>query len=232
MAQARRLRDAAPINAQVLITTRSEQVRLTLGCKLQSLNEMSPEDGAALILNLIEDKHAESYRPELEELSKTLEGHPLALSLAARQVGLNPQRSWINELLKMFERGIKDGDDFSKLELDESEQKVDSVRVSLKLTYDQLGGNDETIRERRQQQFRALGALPLDLSFRADHIWALWGEQDGKALAELIGEGLLERADPQREDWYTQHRLLRAYARALLRQQANWTMPNSATVLT
>ena len=111
--QARRLREAAPQKASVLITTRSEKVRLALGYKLQALDKMPQEDGATLILDLVDDKQAKIYRPELEALSNVLEGHPLALSLAARQIGLNPQHSWINELLKLFERGIKDGDDFS-----------------------------------------------------------------------------------------------------------------------
>ncbi|MBI1256929.1 MAG: tetratricopeptide repeat protein [Chloroflexi bacterium] len=216
--QARQLREAVPNNAKVLITTRSEQVRLALGCKLQSLDKMSPENGATLLLDLIDDPHAKAHRPELEKLSSALEGHPLALSLAARQVGLNPQSSWIEELLKMFEQGLDDGDDFSRLELDESEQKVDSVLVTLKLTYDRLGGNDEAVRKKRQRQFRALGVLPTDLSFQADHIWVLWGETDRKALAELVGEGLIKRMN-EREDWYTQHRLLHAYARGLIRQK-------------
>jgi len=216
---ARYLRAAAPPNARVLITTRSEDVAAALDADSTRLDALSPDEGADLMLDLIRDKRAEATRADLKAISTLLAGHSLALTLAARQLRRNFQTRRVKELKDMLETGLRDGDAFPDLKLERADaaSKQDSVSLTLKLTLDALHADDPDLHEKRLKQFRALGALPPDLAFRAKHVYAIWGEDDADALDDFAAEGLIT-ADETRDDWYTQHRLLRAYARAQLRE--------------
>jgi len=225
MRSARRLRDALPDGARILITTRSEKVAADLKARSQRLPHMPPNEGADLMLEHLKDTSAAEYREKLEELSGILGGHPLALTLAARLLRQHFTPRDLDDTIKTLREGMDKGDSFENLELDVdgSDEKEDSVSVTLKLTLDRLGGNDAEIRALRQQQFRALGALPPDFPFSGQYIAALWEGEDRKGLRELMSEGLLDDAPrpekaPADSEWYTQHRLLRAYARGLARE--------------
>ncbi len=216
---ARILRAAAPPNARVLITTRSEDVAAALDADTTRLDALAPDEGADLMLDLIRDQRAAATRADLRAISVLLQGHSLALTLAARQLRRNFQTRRVKELKDTLEQGLRDGDAFPDLKLERADaaSKQDSVSLTLKLTLDALHADDHDLHEKRLAQFRALGALPPDLAFRARHIYAIWGEDDPDALDDFAAEGLIT-ADETRDDWYTQHRLLRAYARAQLRE--------------
>ncbi|MEO8391981.1 MAG: tetratricopeptide repeat protein [Chloroflexota bacterium] len=211
--QARRLRDAAPGGAQVLVTTRSEDVAAALDAYSAPLDALPNDQGASLMIDLVGEK-AGNLRADLEALSAALGGHPLALTLAARQIRRDPTPTQARKVIDRIKRGVTSGEDFKGLKLDTGDSKLDSVSATLRLTLDEL-------RPERQKQFRALGALPLDLPFRAVHAQAICGVDEDEAsdmLSDLSAEGLIA-AVPERDDWYAQHRLLRAYAHALLSEQ-------------
>ena len=113
------------------------------------------------------------------------------------------------QVITKFRDGIASGADFADLELDNAEDKVNSVRVTLAQTYRNLS-------EKRQAQFRALVVLPVDLTFRAAHLFAIWDEEDRAGINQLVMESLLSPVEGK-DDHYQQHRILHAYARALLR---------------
>jgi tetratricopeptide (TPR) repeat protein len=215
---ARHLRAAAPPNARVLITTRSEDVAAALDADTTRLDALSPDEGADLMLDLIRDKRAEATRADLKAISVLLDGHSLALTLAARQLRRNFQTRRVKELKDTLEQGLRDGDAFPDLKLERADatSKQDSVSLTLKLTLDALGNGNAAMREKRLKQFRAFGVLPPDIPFRAQHIYAVWGREDAEALNDFVAEGVIV-PDETQDDWYSQHRLLRAYARELAR---------------
>jgi hypothetical protein len=214
---ARLLRTALPDGTTVLLTTRSEDVAAALDATSQTLRHLPPDEGAALMLEHLKDTGAVEHRPQLEALSQALGGHPLALKLIARQLRRNFQPRRLAALVNELQTGLDAGADFAALKLDTGDDKVDSVSVTLRQTLDALGGGEPALNQRRGEQFRALGALPADLPVRVEYLWALWGAQDDDGLADLVAEGLLEAAARDDGEWYQQHRLLRAYARALAR---------------
>jgi tetratricopeptide (TPR) repeat protein len=216
---ARRLLAVVP-DARILITTRTEDVAAALDAETQQLEYLSDKEGAELLLAHLEKAkvaNVANYRAELEQLSKALGGHALALNLVARQLRRHFTPTRLRELTETYQRGLDAGDDFRKLKLDDADakSKVDSVTQALRLTYDALGGSDVETKALRQKQFRALGALPPDISFRSRHLFALWEAEDDDAVADFVAEGLLTPI-ADKEDQYLQHRLLRGYARALL----------------
>lgn len=224
---ARTLKTALPDGARILITTRNIAVAGMLEIpyqRIHRLQEMPQSEGAELLLAYLPPSAAD-HRDKLEELSAVLGGHPLALKLAARLLLQRFTPRDLNDMLTTMRTELEEGKvkAFAGLELDQGEEKEDSVSVTLKLTLDRLGGNDAELNALRQKQFRALGALPPDFPFSAVHIIALWGGEDRKAIRELIAEGLLDDAphpekSPDDSEWHTQHRLLRAYARGLARE--------------
>lgn len=214
---ARKLRSLVePLNPRVLITTRTEEVSAALHCRSQSLETLSPQDGAALLIDHINHPRAADARAELEKLSVALGGHALALTLMARYLRADFQPSRIPALTADIQDGITVGKSFKELQLDLADNRNDSVATSLELNYNALGGGNANLKSLLQSQFRALGALPPDLPFRDDYAYALWKTKPDKGLRDLAANGLVA-ADVNRDLFYSQHRLLHAYSRALLR---------------
>lgn len=203
---ANRLRAAVPDSARILITSRSREVAIDLDITesaILRLEQLSDDDGADMLGKFFDGKHD---RETLKTLSHTLGGHPLSLQLAARQ--LRKTRN-AGTVLKQLQDFIARGDSFKDLKLDGSDKKEDSVSVTLALTYDGLTPD-------QQRAFRLLGVLPIDLSAGRDHIAAIWetdAETTDTLLDTLLLEGLIDDADTGR---FSQHRLLRAYARGLM----------------
>jgi tetratricopeptide (TPR) repeat protein len=229
MRSARKLRDALPDGTRILITTRTEKVAADLNARTHRLPHMPPNEGADLMLEHLEDTPAADYREKLEELSAVLGGHPLALTLAARLLRQHFTSRDLEDMIAEMRQGMNEGKAFADLELDQSDEKESSVSVTLERTLKRLGWNpftrnvDAEMNALRQKQFRALGALPPDAGFSDGYMAALWDGEDRKGLRELVSEGLLDDTPrpekaPENSEWYTQHRLLRAYAHGLARE--------------
>jgi tetratricopeptide (TPR) repeat protein len=237
---ARKLRQALPDGVRVLITTRNEAVAARLdiaSTKTYRLQHMPPNEGADLMLLHLEGTSAADHRAKLEELSVVLGGHPLALTLAARMIRLNFTQRDLDDLIAEMREGMMAGEAFKNTQLDQGDEKEDSVSVTLERTLKRLGWDpfERTVNAElnalRQRQFRALGTLAPDVPFSDGYVAAVWEIEDRKGLREMVAEGLMEnlaltpnpspsgRGEQMQTEWYNQHRLLRAYARGLAREQ-------------
>jgi tetratricopeptide (TPR) repeat protein len=207
-----------PRNSTVLITTRSTNVLIDLDVDLPHvarLDYMQIVDAVQMLSQWLKD----SDTALLERLAQALDGHPLSLELAAKRVlkeSLQRHKSANDTLQRTvgeYETGLSTGTSFERLRLEQGEDKERNLTISLQLSYN-------TLSPHHQKQFRALGILPFAAPFDVHMLAALWAIDVADVdfhLSDLLDLALLE-VEPDNEGWYRQHRLLRAYAFALLNQ--------------
>jgi hypothetical protein len=184
-----------------LLTTRSRQVAsLVDGVDVQ-LDLLTPEEGAQLIAMYAKGSADD---PTYLAISRELGGHTLAVTLAARRLEEGTMSA--SELLNRLGRPERL---FKDLRLHEDDRNL-NLEKSLSLSY-------EALKDDMQRRFRALGVLALDSTFDQGALQAVWGDEEAldaeDALNVLVRAGLVEAEEGGR---FRQHRLLRAYARALL----------------
>jgi tetratricopeptide (TPR) repeat protein len=223
---ARVLQAAAPEGATLLMTTRSKEVVAKLRYKALEINRLDDAEARDLLDKLID--HADATGDHRDRLVGLLDGHPLALELAARSVNLSLDGADIDDLLDGYADGLREGAAFDALELGEGEaaQKADSLTVTFQHSYEALDAD-------LQARFRALGAFTPDTAYDDGLLAGLWYERaedfDAEAafkdtrrtIKALRNRGLLTAATQEGygDGWYEAHPLLRSYARALLRQE-------------
>jgi hypothetical protein len=188
-----------------LLTTRSRQVAsLVDGVDVQ-LDLLTPEEGAQLIAMYAKGSADD---PTYLAISRELGGHTLAVTLAARRL----EERGAAFALQLLERLQRPGRLFKDLKLHEDDRNL-NLEKSLSLSY-------EALKDDMQRRFRALGVLALDSTFDQGALQAVWGDKDAldaeDALNVLVREGLVEALEGGR---FRQHRLLRAYARALAEKE-------------
>jgi tetratricopeptide (TPR) repeat protein len=213
---------ALPANAVRLVTTRYVHIPRILGGKMIPLDRLTPEDGLALLEDRLGCQGNTTYRTDLEELVKLLDGHALALDITAARI---PDLSWIPIVLKDLKKGIG----LSKLDgLKLSEERDLNVEKSLGLTYDRMTPE-------QQSRFRALGVFAPETPITpeaAAAIWDLNGEdatQDALFyLRDLANLALLTEVEKPPTSIYRQHGLLRVYAYALLEKEDELTSTGRA----
>jgi len=83
---------ALPANAVRLVTTRYANIAQTLGGKMVRLDRLTPADGLALLEDRLDCQSETTYRAELEKLVALLDGHALALDIAAALIKKRPAR--------------------------------------------------------------------------------------------------------------------------------------------
>lgn len=208
------LKQACPDNSTILITTRSGRVanRIAPG-EVEALDKMQADEAVKLLREYLKKKPSDAA---LQKLGQALEGHPLALKLAAYRVLDELERagatleSTLERCTRDYETGIPAGASFADLMLEQSDDKDDNLTKSLYYSYEALTSEE-------QARFRALGILPAHVSFDTTILAALWElppEQVEKACDALRLRALL---DPdEAPGWYRQHSLLRSLARDLL----------------
>ena len=207
---AKLLQRYAPHNASVLITTRSEKVATRTGSQIKSLDKFTPEDG----LKVMRLRLPDADEDVLKTIVQALGGHALALKLAAQRARDEPER--LQRHAEQYASRIPEGE-FKTLDLEQDEAE-DNLRLVLSYSYDELS-------EENRRYFRYLGVLTPDSAFNETLLGQLWGIDDSEACYAIIKQlrqlALLERDDDLstgETTWYSQHPLLRAYARALLKQ--------------
>jgi tetratricopeptide (TPR) repeat protein len=208
-----------PRNCTVLITSRSSKVALGLVDKsnIVKLPYLAPADGAKMLREWLID----ADENDLQALSTALGGHPLALKLAALRVLDEEDRSGANRAdtlkicIKAYEVGLLEHHPFADLEFEqEADDKDANLTTSIALSYEALPTDDDRAR------FRALGILPLDAPFDVDLLAALWDMDSAKIEKYCDSLRRLALLDTtENKDWYKQHRLLKAYAYALLTEK-------------
>jgi tetratricopeptide (TPR) repeat protein len=216
-APARALRDLLPPGSACLITTRNRA--MSLEGKIYDLDRLSHEDACALLTDRLGDLSA--YADTTDRLIGLLEGHALALEIAAANVaenGLPHLPTYTGYIADAMQTDNPLGD--LTLEHGASE-RVKSVEAALQLSYDPLD-------DRLKARFRALGAFPPETDYAERSVFAVWSAKIGGAdvedapaekaaradLLTLFRWGLVKRVDGT-PDRYRQHALLYAYARAL-----------------
>jgi len=217
---ARLLLKACPSNSTVLVTSRSNKLVTDLGVKHRlQLEKLSPAEGVAML---------GEYLPGVslmgrDALTRVLDGYTLAVVLAAkRAMDDNPDQpeAALPGHIAEYQKGLQEGTPFDGLELERGEEKQDSLNVTLYYSYAALS-------EGEKQAFRQLGVLPQDEAFDEqllEAIWQLEAADTAKTSKRLRLLSLLEVAQSQSQPglattgWHSQHSVLRAYARALLKQ--------------
>lgn len=191
---------------RLLITTRSGKLARDVQGADIKLNALTPDEGARL---MAERTGGDPTDPNLRAISDFLDGYTLAVALAAAQIAGGYADS-PDDMLRLLKKRAET-EPFKDLAVDENE-KDENLALSLSLSYGALKTDD------LRRRFRALGVFALDGTFDRTALAGVWGdadEDDTRApLKALEGAGLLEPAEGA--DRYNQHRVLRAYARALL----------------
>ncbi|MDW8299716.1 MAG: NB-ARC domain-containing protein, partial [Anaerolineae bacterium] len=232
------VRDAKAVEAfqnlrgcKVLFTTRKETIARALQAALTSLSVLSDAEGAQLILKFLgftdspSDQRADSADVQnlAMELSRTLRGHPLAISLAAarwQRKGIAQGKQLLDEYAVLLQ-DVPAGDPLDVFEPDEDlDQELGEATEALKpnlerifqLSYDELSDDNK-------RRFRELGIFAVESRFDAQAAAAIWQDDDPQVaqskLETFTRLALLSRTDDGR---FTQHSLLRAYAFKKLRE--------------
>ncbi|HUN05140.1 MAG TPA: tetratricopeptide repeat protein [Aggregatilineales bacterium] len=208
--------DALVVHAPLcrfLLTTRQSKLVTQMG--LTAAQEVKLETlTAAEAIRLIETRlgqAAPDQHTAFERIHELLEGHTLALTLAAGRI-YEKGAAYAPEYVTALERRLSSDNPFFGLDELETDDKSLSVAVTLAESYDALSGA-------MQRRFRLLGIFAPDGTFDAKAAAAVWAEpvEDvPEYLRVLVGASLLSDAGNER---YDHHALLRAHARARMRKE-------------
>jgi hypothetical protein len=213
----RLLKQACPNGATILITTRSGKVGPLLAAHEMSLDKLDPARGVKLLLEYLPNADPAA----LWKLAEVLGGHPLAMTIAAKRVRLEPEHQQAEALLDHiaeYDKGLPAGTSFAELELELGEEKEDNLTRALYYSYAELDPHE-------QSYFRKLGILPYNAPFNDGMLVAIWklGPEEVKKpckrlrlLSLLDSDEMLVKS--KGGNWYHQHPLVQSYARALLKQ--------------
>lgn len=190
---------------RLLITTRKADIARRVDGVDVRVDLLTSAEGAALIAGRAGGSPDDAT---YLDISRTLGGHTLAIRLAADQL-TNHYADNAADLLRLL---TKQDNPLAHLKL-KDDDKDENVERSLWVSYSALSGD-------LQRRFRATGIFALESTFDRAALAAVWGDADPDdaraALGALHDVGLLDESEtPGR---YSQHRLIHAYATALLEQ--------------
>jgi tetratricopeptide (TPR) repeat protein len=236
------LRSACPAASTIIVTSRSEEIALDFHAQAYKLRRVQGQEG----VELVQEYLPEGDPAQLLELVQVLDGHPLALRLAARRLRNHLKA----DHPKVLQRHIAQYfgkmhalTQFEDLKLDVGENREDNLSLVLSFSYQELEDNFKAY-------FRALGVIPPGLTFDEAVLQSIWGlnhehstTADGVTsfvtliIGKLRQESLLEHipslgenTNPQPKLPFRLHPLLQAYARALLHQANEWDTVHSRYV--
>ncbi len=197
---------------RLLITTRSGALAREIDGEDIRLGLLTEAEGAQLIA-----KRAGGSGDDLvyRQIARALGGHTLAITLAAARL-YKRGAGYANTILNGLQN---EHDPFAQLNVDKEDKDL-----NLSKSLDQSLGMLDADERRR---FRALGVFAVESTFDLAAAAAVWEDTDenaaDRALESLCDASLVEAGEDGR---YSQHRLLRAYARALL--EANGELDSAA----
>lgn len=209
----RLLRQACPTGATILITSRSEKASQMLSKQVVKLNKLNPENGVLLLREYLPGFDQEL----LKQLAIVLDGHALAMTIAARRLLLeegHEREQLLKQHINQYEQGLPVGVSFNELEL--GEDKEDNLAKALYYSYAELEPLE-------QKLFRYLGILPYNAPFDYAMLEAIWGVNIMQVKAVSKRLRLLSLIDVDEisvgtygGNWYRQHPLVQSYANYLL----------------
>ncbi|MCS6871313.1 MAG: TIR domain-containing protein [Anaerolineae bacterium] len=192
-----------------IVTTRRTALGELIGYSVR-VDVLTPEEGGELIIRRAELNT--SQRADCEAISRHLNGLTLAVSVAAARIkvkGMTPA-AYLEELQKS-------GNPLRELTLDEDRfsepnDPEQNFAAALNLSYRDLS-------EAEQRYFRLLGVFAADGTFDAAAAAAVWEMPEAEAAGILRTFAERELVQQDEHGRYSQHSLLRAYARALARER-------------
>ncbi|HEY7223777.1 MAG TPA: BTAD domain-containing putative transcriptional regulator [Micromonosporaceae bacterium] len=200
--QVRPLLPAGP-GCATLVTSRDRLTGLTVhgGARLLSLRTLGAEESMQLLSASLGPRRLRSERHSAQELAELCGHLPLALRIAAAQLGRHPERP----IAELVER-LHTGDRLTALQVEGDDES--GVRTAFDLSY-------VALKQEARRLFRMVGLAPgEDVSIPAAA--ALVGQAPGpeidRALTQLTDAHLLAEPTPGR---YQLHDLIRGYARGL-----------------
>ena len=220
VAAARLLQKAVPLKAMSLITTRSQRVVAQLRSSALQLGVMTPADALQMLRNLL-PSFPDISDAVLLDLAEAIGRHPLAMELAAGHVSLLERpESEIADLIATYKGGVPSGSPFRDIGLELGADREDNLELVLSFSYAALD-------EMHRHAFRTLGILAYGAAFDRPLCASIWSAEPKPLLDDLRHRALLGIADLP--GWYTQHPLLRAYARGLLAKSGDeWPAASDA----
>jgi hypothetical protein len=186
---------------RVVITTRDAILARKVGARLYDLDVMTEAQALALFEARLGKLNKQ--RVQATALAKELGYLPLALELAAAHV--QDGHSW-NELLSTFRKALAD---LAVLDLDEAKFRNESLRLSFRLSLEQLSPLE-------QEAFAWLGVLPEDTQINSQMATTLWNIPEAEARKRLLrfrNRALLKSVGDER---YALHDLLHDEAKLRL----------------
>jgi len=201
-------------HCRVLVTTRDATLARKVGAHLYDLDVMTEAQALALFearLGPLDGNHEQAAA-----LARELGHLPLALELAAAQV--EGGSSWA-DLLEVFRRELAD---LRVLDLDEATYRNESLRLSFRLSLEQLSSDD-------QEAFAWLGVLPEDVRLNPAMAATLRNQpetESRKRLRRLRDKALLKGVG---EEQYTVHDLL--HIEAGLQLKEHMSLPEAHAAL-
>jgi tetratricopeptide (TPR) repeat protein len=194
---------------RLLITTRSGALAHHVSGEDIRLDLLTPDEGARLLAGIA---GGDDSNPVYRQITEKLGGHTLAVSLAARQIA-NHYADDAADMLRLIEKRAAEPTPFLDLVLKETDKDL-NLALSLSLSYNALPDDD------LRRRFYQTGIFSIESRFDRAMVAAVWEDTDEDEarhpLQILVGAGLLD-AEPE-TGRYTQHRLLHAYACALLKK--------------
>ena len=205
------LQRAAPVGAHLLITTRHDTVVREFSAKALDLQILSEADSITLFQKLRDNPHLTDAH--LERAARLIQGHPLTLELAAASLNSAEDAQDADDILNDYERGIRDGSPFDALNLQSETPRVLNVVFGRSYTH---------LPENNQRHFRTLGVFASDATWTREMAGSVWELTERRPLTDAhktLRQAAFIAQTPTADGEavrYSQHPLLRAYARALL----------------
>jgi tetratricopeptide (TPR) repeat protein len=226
------LRRASPTNSIVLMTGRDKRVLSRLGAEVIELDRLQEDKAVALLLEYLPGGDKEL----LAKLAEALGGYTIALKLAAYRISDNTgrqerQKRLLIQHIEDYLATLPSVKDFAELGLD-LEGYDEQLSKVIERSYQALTKLEQT-------RFRALGVIaynqPFDLIMLAS-LWQVEVDEAEKTAERFCQLALLENGNveikplvpeyyqikPEEEKeellegWYSQHEVIRAFARAVL----------------
>jgi tetratricopeptide (TPR) repeat protein len=211
----RLLQRAAPQDAHILLTTRHDNVVREFQAKSIQLHELNNSEARAMLEKLRDNPHLTNA--DLDRTVQLIQGHPLALELAAASLNGAENKADISDILADYATGIREGITFDAMDIGADRPR--SLNVVFGRSYNTLSADN-------QRYFRALGILAQDSTWSPNIAAALWDvadEREVRTIHKHLRTTALIHQDTELTEtsdstWYGQHPLLRSFALAFLKQ--------------
>ncbi|MEO1289445.1 MAG: NB-ARC domain-containing protein, partial [Chloroflexota bacterium] len=195
----------AGVDCRLLVTTRDKK----LVPNSEAINKLSVEEGLKLLATILDERNPNSVilMDTHHAIVEKLDGYTLAIEIAGRWLKKYRSETLDDYLVRLDSNEAKL---FDNLKISETNKNA-NLSLSLALTYNSLDTD-------LQFYFRQLGVLaPASTVNKADlaSLWQVDGDNVLSPLTTMLELGLLDDSDE--DGRYSQHIILRAYARQAMK---------------